>query len=104
MRTILLFFAVAALAVASAAESYRLTLFRSSYVGDAELNPGDYKLTVDDSQVVIKKGRKEVTAQVKVETAGEQFQSTKVRYEKDGGKYRLSEIRLGGTNTKLVFN
>ena len=41
---------------------------------------------------------------MKVETAEEKFGSTSVRYQNGDGKYRIQEIRLGGTKTRLVFN
>ena len=104
MRTLLILFATACLTVASAAQSHKLTLFYPSVVGDSELRPGDCQVTFDDSRVVIKQGRKKVEADVKVETADEEFKSTSVRYSNGDGKQHISEIRIGGTNTKLVFN
>ena len=104
MKTILLLFATMCLAVATAAENHKLNLFYPSLVGETELQPGNCRLTVNDNQVVIKQGRKKVEASVKVETVDEKFKSTTVRYNNGDGKYRISEIRLGGTNTKLVFN
>lgn len=102
MRTILLFFVTALLA--SAADTYRLTLFYPSLVGDKTLRAGDCKITVDGDKVVMQQGRTKIEAQATIETAGETFKSTTVRYRNGDGKYRVSEIRLGGTNTKLVFN
>ena len=104
MKTILLIFATACLAVATAADTYKFTLFQPSYVGDQQLKAGDWELTVDDSRAVLKCGRKKIEADVKVETATEEFAKTTVRYDNGDGKYRVSEIRLGGTTTKLVFN
>jgi len=104
MKTILLIFAIAALAVASAAENYTLTFFQPSYVAGTELKAGDYELIVSDGHVVFKRGRKEVEAEAEVETAETEFKSTTVSYKNSGGKYHVSEIRLGGTNRKLVFN
>jgi hypothetical protein len=104
MKTVLLMFAVAALAMATAAENYRITLFQPSLVGNDELQAGDYNLSVDGGHVVIKKGGKALEVDVKVEETKEKFKSTSVRYVNGGGKYRISEIRLGGTNRKLVFN
>jgi hypothetical protein len=104
MKTFLLLFATAFLFVASAAESYDVTLFYPSYVGDVELRPGDYKVLVDDTHVVIKRGRKSVEADVKIESIGEKAKKTSVRYDNGDGKYRISEIRLAGSGSKLVFN
>lgn len=104
MRTILLFFVTAFLALATAADTYKLTLFYPSVVGESTLRPGDCKVVVDGDKVVVQQGRTKIEAKAKIETAAETFKSTTVRYRNGDGKYRVSEIRLGGTNTKLVFN
>ena len=104
MKTLMLLFATAFLFVASAAESYKVTLFYPSYVGDVELRPGDYKVLVDDTHVTIKRGRKTVEADVKVESIGEKSEKTAVRYKDGDGKYVISEIRLAGSDSKLIFN
>jgi hypothetical protein len=100
---ILLSFATLALAAASAASSYRVTLFQPSIVAGQELKPGDYKVTVKDNKATIASGKHSVEASVKTETAENKFSSTTVRYSNGDGKYRVQEIRLGGTNTRLVF-
>jgi hypothetical protein len=97
-------FGTLALAVASAASTYRVTLFQPSVVGGSELKPGDYKIEVAGDKAVIKTGKNTVEAPVKVETGDEKFGNTAVRYATSDGKARIQEIRLGGTNTKLVFN
>ena len=68
-----------------------------------ELKPGDYTLELKDEKVVIKKGKQMGEAPVKVETADSKYASTTVRYRNGDGKYRIQEIHLGGTNTKLIF-
>jgi hypothetical protein len=39
-----------------------------------------------------------------VEEASEKFSRDSVRYTEVDGKMKVREIRLGGTNTKLVFS
>lgn len=102
MKRFAFVFVVLALAVASA-KTYSVTLFQPSIVGGTELQPGDYKVDVQDSKVVIKSGKTSVESAVKVETGEQKFNATAVRYTNGDGKYRVQEIRLGGTNTKLVF-
>jgi hypothetical protein len=102
-RKILLSFTTLALAVASAASSYKITLFQPSIVAGTELKAGEYKLTLKDQKAVITSGKTSVEASVKAETAENKFRSTTVRYQNGDGKYRVQEIHLGGTNTKLVF-
>lgn len=95
-------FAVMALAVASAADSYRVTLLEPSVIGGKELKPGDYKVTVDNNKATIK-GRDSVEVNVKVETTEKKFGTTAVRYTQADGKNNVQEIRVGNTKTKLVF-
>jgi hypothetical protein len=103
MTKLLLTFAILGLTVAQAA-SYRVTLFQPSLVGNTELRPGEYRLELTENKVVLSKAGASVEANVKVESAESKFNSTSVRYQNGDGKYRIQEIRLGGTKTKLVFN
>jgi hypothetical protein len=104
VKKLALSLSVFALAVASAASKYTVTLYQPSIVNGTELKPGDYKVEVNDNTVTISKGKQSVQAPVKTETADSKFSSTSVRYLNGDGKYRVQEIRIGGTNTKLVFS
>lgn len=99
----MLSFGVFALAVASAASTYRVTFFQPSLVGTTEIRPGEYKIEVDGDKAVIKTGNTLVHAACKIENGDQKFASTVVRYSNDG-KFQVQEIRLGGTKTKLIFN
>jgi hypothetical protein len=59
---------------------------------------------LENSKAVMSKGKDKVEATVKVESTGEKFSSTSIRYAQENGKNKVQEIRLGGTKTKLVFN
>ena len=104
IRKIALTFSTLALAIASAASTHKITLFQHSLVNGSELKPGEYKVTVADNKAVISQGKTSVEAPITVETADSKYSSTSVRYRNGDGKYRVQEIRLGGTNTKLVFS
>ncbi len=103
-KKLLMAFTTVALAVASAASSYKVTLFQPSEVSGKQLKPGEYKLSLQEDKVTISSGKESVEASVKVETSDTKFSSTAIRYTGTEGKYRIQEIRLGGTTTKLVFN
>lgn len=103
-KTVKLFVLMLAVALAASAASYNVTFFQPSTVGGQELKAGDYKLLMENDKVVIQKGKQKVEASVKVETAESKFSSTSVRYADQDGKMKVTEIRLGGTNTKLIFN
>ena len=88
---------------AAHARSYTVTLFQPATVSGTELKPGDYTVEVKDETVTIKNAKTQVSAPVKVETAETKNSSTTVRYANGDGKYKIQEIRLGGTKTKLVL-
>ncbi|MGH9662714.1 MAG: hypothetical protein ACRD96_29460 [Bryobacteraceae bacterium] len=104
MKRAVLVFTMLSLAALANAKSYSVTLFQTTTIGSEELKPGEYKVEVNDTKAVIRNGKKSVEAVVKVETAEQKFNSTSVRYRNGDGKYHIQEIRLGGTNTKIVFN
>jgi hypothetical protein len=102
-KKFVLAFAILALAVASA-ETYRITLVKPAVVKGTELKAGDYRLNVENSKVTIVGGKQSVEVAVKVENVDQKFDSTAIRYTVEGDKSTISEIRLGGTKTKLIFN
>ncbi len=91
---------VFALGIASAASSYSINLYQPTSVNGTEFKPGECKLEVKDNQVILKQGKKSVEAPVKVENSGQKFNITTVGYTNGN---QIQEIRLGNTNTKLVF-
>ncbi|MBS1833041.1 MAG: hypothetical protein JST65_10020 [Acidobacteria bacterium] len=100
MKKFVIAFATVALAVASAAEKRTITLFTPSVIGGQELKPGDYRLEIDGNKLSIKDGKRVIEADVKVENEAKKFDSTAVRY---AGEKQVTEIRLGGTTTKLLL-
>jgi hypothetical protein len=85
------------------AETYHVTLLKPSVVAGKELKPGDYTVDVNNDKVVISHGKQSVEAKVKTETADKKYSSTTVRYEMDGEKYKVQEIGIGGTRTRLLI-
>ena len=98
------FLALAAMSLASAASSYNLRLFKESIVAGTTLQPGEYNLRLDGDKATISRGKTKVEVSVKQNDESTKFSSTSVRYTNGDGKYRISEIRLGGTSTTLVVN
>ncbi|MBK5292804.1 MAG: hypothetical protein JJE04_14160 [Acidobacteriia bacterium] len=103
MKKMISILALAAVAFAGGAQTHRIKLFQDSIVNGTELKSGDYKVTVEDGRAVLSNGKSKAESAVKVEPAESKFDSTSVRYQNGDGKYRVKEIRLGGTTTKLVF-
>ncbi len=104
MKTrLLVLFAFAGLAIASA-KSYTVTLGQPAVLGATQLQPGDYKVEVVGDKAVVRNGKIDAEAPVKVETNNTKYPYSSMRLTQEGDRTRISEIRLGGTNTKLVFN
>lgn len=88
----------------ASAKTHTITIHTPSNVNGQELSPGNYKVNVEGDKVTITNGRKTLEAAAKVEETGEKFTRDSVRYTEEDGKMKVREIRLGGTNTKLVFS
>jgi len=85
------------------AETYHVTLLKPSLVAGKELKPGDYKVEVNNDKAIISKGKQSIETKVKTESSDKKYASTTVRYEMEGEKYKVQEIGIGGTRTKLVI-
>ncbi len=94
------FFAVA---LAWAASGYHVNFQKPAVVNGTEIKAGDYKLELDGNKAILKHGKTAVEADVVVETAPGKFASTSVCCLGEDGKYRLKEIRVGGTDNKVTF-
>jgi hypothetical protein len=103
MKKSLVAFALLGLSLAYA-KSYHVVLYEKSVLGSTELKPGDYTIELKDQQVLVRNGKVEAQAPVKVENDAHKYATTTVRYNNGNGQYKIQEIRLGGTNMKLVLN
>jgi hypothetical protein len=84
--------------------SYRITLLQPSTVKGGDLKAGEYKVSIGSDKATFQLGKINVEAPVKIETGAEKFRNTSVRYITENGKAIISEIRIGGTSTRLIFN
>ena len=98
----LMAFATLSLAVASAA-TQTVTLYQPAMINGTELKAGEYKMTLDGDRVVLSRGKQKVEAGVMVETTETKNQKTTMRFDNSEGKFRLQEIRPGGTSQRLVI-
>src|SRR5258707_13795176 len=96
------FFMLAAVAVASA-RSYTVNLFQPAMFGTVELQPGEYRVEVNEKTAVIRNGKLHGESPVKVENSETKYDKTTVRFDSGGGKMKIQEIRLGGTKMKVVL-
>ena len=81
-----------------------MTLSQPSTMKGKQLKAGEYRLNLENSKCTMVSGKQSVEVAVKVETADKKYDSTAVRYTGAGEKQSISEIRIGGTKTKLVFD
>ncbi len=97
----------AGIALADKGKSYRITLTSDSQIGSQQLPAGDYKLTLQNEEPKVRladaKTGEELKVTGNVELAEEKFDSTEVHCDRAEGANRITEIRLGGTKTKVVF-
>jgi hypothetical protein len=93
-------FASLALAVASAAATYHVTFYQPVTINGSELKAGDYQLELKDKTAVIKQGKISAEAPVTIEKQEQKFGRTTVRLK----GMQVEDIRLGGTNTRVVFD
>lgn len=102
-KKLLIVFALCGLSL-TYAKTWSLTLHQPSTIAGKELKAGKYKLELKEQTVVLRSGKVASETPVKIEKESATAASTTVRYESAAGKNQIREIRLGGTNMKLVFN
>ena len=93
--------AAGAVSLSAAAPTYKVSLLQNSMVDGRQVNAGDYKLEMKDSNTaVLKHGKQTIQLPAREETAPAKFSTTEIQYRNNND---LQEIRIGGTNTKIVF-
>jgi len=85
------------------AATYNVTLLKPTVVAGKTLKPGDYKVEVNNNTAVIRRGKDTAEVKVKTESAEKKFNSTTLKYFKEGETLKLQEIGIGGSTTKLVL-
>lgn len=97
---------LAATAGGDQTKSYRLTLSSAFQVGNAELQPGEYTLVIDQPKVrfVELKTGKSVEMEAKVLSTDEKNSSTAIHSERVDGGSRIREIRIGGSKIRVAFD
>jgi hypothetical protein len=103
LTRLMLAFATLALAAASAATKFNITIRDPQWVNGNQLKPGEYSVQIDGDKAVIKSGKNVVEVPAKIETAPAKYSSTELFTQPIGGKSTIEEIRVGGTHTKVVF-
>jgi hypothetical protein len=102
MKRFLLLFAAVSLAVASAANSFKVDLAGPTMIGGTELKAGQAKVELQDGKAVVHQGKTSVEAAVKVETNKNKYAYTVVGYQ-SSGDHKIKDICVGGTTTHILF-
>lgn len=96
-------FALLGVSVLSA-KTYKFTVLDPSQVGSAQLKPGDYRVQVEGSQVILKDNAgHQIDASARLETYDHKFQQTVILSSDADGQRHINSIELGGTKDKLIF-
>ncbi len=84
---------------------YKITLDRPVVMKGTVLKAGDYRITLGDAKVTITTdtGKNPIEVPAKLESVEKKFADTMLAYTTENGQQALTEIRLGGTTTKVVF-
>jgi len=103
MKKIVLFLAVASLALA--AKSYDVTFSAPAVLGSVQVPAGQYQLKFDGSKVTLTsaKNGKRVDTMAAVQSGNKKFTETIVQSKRVDGKDLVDEIQIGGTTTALDF-
>jgi hypothetical protein len=89
------------LTLSAAGLTYRISLLDDSVVAGKQLKAGDYKVELtDNNTAVLVHGKKSIDVPAKAETSPTRFSQTEIQYSTANN---LQDIRVGGTNTKIVF-
>ena len=103
MKKLMLGACVFSLGIAAAASNYHVRIADSTWVGQTELKPGEYQVSLDGDKVTFKQGKNVVAVAAKVETSASKFSETQMDIKTENGQAKLKELDLGGTKSKIVI-
>jgi len=102
--TVLAVFAAFAGTVPGKIASGNVTVTSPVTLKGSALKPGVYRVTVTAEKVILTQGKETLQIPAKIETAPNKFDESQVQYEGSGPQMTISQISLGGTKLRLLFN
>ena len=84
--------------------THKVLLTQPAVVGGTALKAGEYRLSVRLGVVTFTLNKESHEIPAKVETNTTKYFTDEVQYDRDHDQVRISQICLGGTTTRLVFN
>ena len=101
-KTILLgFLALSTAAFAATGNSLKVDIFQDSNIDGKTLKAGDYTISLENGNAVIKQGKQSIEVPAREETEAKKVARTELIYKNDGKN--LQEIDVAGTHTKIIF-
>ncbi len=101
-KTLLLgFVALATTAFAATGNVLKVNIFQDSTIDGKTVKAGDYRISLENGNAVIKQGKESVQVPAREETATDKFDRTELIYQ--GAGKNLKEIDVAGTHTKIIF-
>jgi hypothetical protein len=90
---------------AHADTKYHVTLTQAAKVGSEQLKPGEYHVVLDKSTVLFTHltSGKSVEVPASIQSAEQKHAHTSIRMLRAGGENQILEIKLGGTQTRILF-
>jgi hypothetical protein len=86
------------------AKTYRFTVLDPSQVGTVQLKPGDYRVQVEGSQVVLKDSRgHQIDTAATMETLDHKAHQTVILSSNADGQRHITSIEFAGSHEKIVF-
>jgi hypothetical protein len=99
-KTLFVGFLLASATAFAANNGYKVAVTQDSVVEGKTLKAGEYRITVENGNAVIKQGKESIEVPARVETEPNKVYATEITYGDHG---ILKEIRVGGTNARIVF-
>jgi hypothetical protein len=101
MKKTLLLGIIAVGAAFAAGSTVKVNIFRDSTVEGKALKAGDYKISMENGNAVIARGKQTIEVPAREETDANKFDKTELIYNGDASSLR--EIAVGGTHTRIIF-
>jgi len=99
-KLLLSFMALGVTAAFAANDTFKVNLFQDSVIEGKTVKAGEYKLSMENGNAILKRGKESIAIPARQETDPNKAASTELTYKDNTN---LQEIRFGGTHTKIVF-
>jgi hypothetical protein len=86
--------------VFAASDSFKVTLPKDSVIEGKSFKAGEYKISMENGNALLKQGKTSVEIPAREETRPNKVDSNELTYQDPN---KLQEIQRGGSNTAIVF-